>query len=53
MTTSLAFYVLFVLWLFAGFRTADAFSVKNAPNLILVLLMLLLAYRVFGPPLHQ
>ena len=53
MTTTLLFYVLFVLWVFAGFRTSDAFSVKNAPNLILVILMLLLAYKVFGPPLHQ
>jgi len=42
-----------LLFLVANFRTADSFSVKNAGNLVLFLLLLLIGWQVFGAPLHK
>lgn len=50
----LCYWVLMLLWLVFGFWTAWPTPQPRliAGNLMLFILMLLLGWRVFGPPLH-
>jgi len=55
MTLSLVFWLLMLIWLVFGLWSN--WPVQNRPNLggtvLLFILLLLLGWRVFGPPIHS
>lgn len=52
MTFALAFWVLMLIWLALGLWLAwPSGGIGIAPNLLLFLLLLLLGWHAFGPPL--
>lgn len=54
MTFGLCFYVLMVLWFASSLWSADFKNLKQSGgSLILFLILLLLGYKLFGPPLHD
>lgn len=56
MSTALAYWILMLIWLVMGLWSSYPFTpgtVKpQAGNLFLFILLVLLGWRVFGPPIH-
>jgi hypothetical protein len=55
MTLGLAYWVLMLVWLavglYIGYIGASTFALGG--NLLLFILLVLLGWQVFGPPLHR
>lgn len=51
MALGLCFYILMLIWIFFGWRAYPTFEARM-PSLLLFCLLLLLGWKVFGPPLH-
>ena len=52
MTLGLAFWILMLIWLVWGVYTTWPNPVSGGGNLLLFLLLLILGWHAFGPPLH-
>lgn len=52
MTISLVFWILMLLWLVLGLSAVRYPNLGPAGNLLLFLLLLLLGWKLFGPPIH-
>ena len=53
MSLALAFWITMFIWLLLGLYTNRANLRAAAPDLILFVLLLLVGWQVFGPPLHR
>lgn len=53
MSFALAFWLVMLLYIVLGGWQHGMNWRAQAPNLLLFLLLLLLGWKVFGPPLHQ
>lgn len=52
MSIGLCFWILMLVWLVFGFYTTWPNWKAGAPNLLLFILLLLLGWKIFGPPIH-
>lgn len=54
MSTGLAYWVGMFLWLVLGLWSADWKNLKaNGGNLLLFILLTLIGWKVWGPPIHD
>ena len=52
MTLGFAYWLLMVLWLVLGIWASWPNWRTGAPSLLLFLLLVILGYKCFGPPIH-
>ena len=54
MSFSLCFWILMLLWLVSGIGISWSLKdwKQHAPYIVLFLLLMLLGWKVFGPPIH-
>ncbi len=53
MTFSLLYWIIMLVWFLFGVWSTWPNYRAGAPNLILFILLILLGWRVFGPPVHS
>lgn len=54
MTISLCYWILMLIWLFwANWPTDGVPFTPNRPALLLFVLLVLLGWKTFGPPIHS
>lgn len=53
MTLGLAFYIIMLIWFVFGVWSSWPNHQQVGGNFMLFVLMLLLGWRVFGPPIHS
>lgn len=53
MPLAIAFWVLMLLWLVFGVWSSWPNLRSGGPNLLLFILLLIIGWKLFGPPLHS
>jgi len=53
MNLALAFWIVFLVWIVFGAWQHGTNWRAQAPNIVLLVLLLLLGWAQFGPPLHR
>ena len=53
MTLGLAFWILMLIWLAFGIYTNRATPFNAGGDLLLFILLVLLGWKAFGPPIHS
>ena len=53
MTFALLFWILMLLWLVLGVWSSWQNYRAGAPNLLLFILLLIIGWTLFGPPIHR